>query len=211
TFLGWTLTNDPSDTIYVSSNNNLTPSDITYYAKWADVEAPTGNILLSKNISFNNPIIINRRSDDASKGWLFDSNINARFAAQDTSGEKVDIKYFVEVNPTGLTTPSADDSRWLNFSSMLSFLSASDSYVIHAKLTDPSGNVRIISSDIFTLFGNVTSNTDSITHKKGSLNYAPFTIYNKASAGYQGHALKEIRIGDRVLQKKCGLHSFQNK
>ena len=203
TFLGWTLTNDPSDTIYVSSNNNLTPSDITYYAKWADVEAPTGNILLSKNISFNNPIIINRRSDDASKGWLFDSNINARFAAQDTSGEKVDIKYFVEVNPTGLTTPSADDSRWLNFSSMLSFLSASDSYVIHAKLTDPSGNVRIISSDIFTLFGNVTSNTDSITHKKGSLNYAPFTIYNKASAGYQGHALKEIRIGDRVLQKNA--------
>ena len=68
TFLGWTLTNDPSDTIYVSSNNNLTPSDITYYAKWADVKLH-GQYSVVQNISFNNPIIINRSDVQVKAGY----------------------------------------------------------------------------------------------------------------------------------------------
>ena len=110
---------------------------LTLTAQWRDSEAPTGEITLGNNRwrSFLNTITF---------GLFFGDTESVSITAADNSGEAVKIEYLL--SSSALTEQELAGMSFTAYTGSFN-IDPDGEYVIYARLTDSSDNVRYISSD----------------------------------------------------------------
>ena len=117
--------------------------NLTITAIWKDITKPTGKISIGENEWTE---LLNNITFDL----FFKDTQNVTITAQDNSGEAVKIEYLL--SDKSLTSEELAESTFTEYSSPFD-INLDNEYIIYAKLTDASDNIKYICSDGIVLDG----------------------------------------------------------
>lgn len=134
-FNGW-YTDSNCTKVWNFTSDKL-QSNMTLYAKWTDITAPTGEIKLGTS-SWKTLL------SNVTFGLFFKNSQDVTITANDNSGEAVIIEYLLSNKK--LTETELKAKTFTAYSGKFN-INPNNEYVIYAKLSDKSGNVTYLSSN----------------------------------------------------------------